>query len=89
MQYAKFCYCQTATHAVYHASTTVLRDLDLLQERFLRQLDVSEVDAFLTYILAPLRLRRDVAMLGIIHRASMRQGPPALWQLIRRCRRIF
>ena len=29
--------------------------------------------------IAPLQVRRDVAMLGVIHRAVLRKGPPQLW----------
>ena len=30
--------------------------------------------------LAPLQVRRDVAMLGVVHRAVLRKGPPQLWR---------
>ena len=33
--------------------------------------------------LAPLSVRRDIAMLGVIHRAILRQGPPQLWKFFR------
>jgi hypothetical protein len=34
--------------------------------------------------LAPLAMRRDIAMLGLIHRAALGKGPPQLRQLIKR-----
>ena len=42
----------------------------------MRQLDVSDEEALLHYNLAPLCARRDLAMLGLIHRAVLGQGPP-------------
>ena len=34
--------------------------------------------------LAPLRMRRDIAMLGMVHRAALGKGPPHLRELIKR-----
>ena len=34
--------------------------------------------------LAPLAVRRDIAMLGLVHRAALLQGPPVLWKFFRR-----
>ena len=47
----------------------MLRRLDKVQESFLRQL------VLLEFNLAPLSMRRDIAMLGIIHRAALGDGP--------------
>ena len=71
------------TPGVYHASTSVLAELDRVQEQFVRQLDLSEEDAFMHFNLAPLCVRRDVAILGFIHRAAIRQGPQHLWRFFR------
>ena len=38
---------------------------------FLRELGVTVDEAFLTYNLAPLRLRRDIAVLGMLHRIQL------------------
>ena len=39
--------------------------------------------------LAPLRARREIALLGIIHRAALRQGPPHFHQFFIRARAIY
>ena len=59
-------YLEYRTPAVYHASDTALMALDSLQDRFLRKLSVSALDALMVFNLAPLRTRRDVAMLGLV-----------------------
>ena len=66
------------TPAVYHACSTRLRRVDRIQERFLKEVGLSAEEALLSFNLAPLSSRRDIAMMGVIHRASMGQGPPQL-----------
>ncbi len=64
------------TPAFYHAATTTLRPLDRILEAFLREVGVSAVEALLQFNLAPLSTRRDIAMLGLIHRCVLGKGPP-------------
>ena len=73
------------TSAVYHATSTVLARLDRLQVTFLRELGVSNEDALLHFNLAPLSMRRDIAMLGLLHRAAIGSGPPQFRELLKRC----
>jgi hypothetical protein len=61
--------------AIYHATGTVLRQLDGLQDRFLRDLGITREAALMDFSLAPLSMRRDIAMLGILHRAAISDGP--------------
>ena len=63
------------TAAIYHCCTTALLHLDHIQERMLEAVGVSELDAFLHFNLAPLAMRRDLAMLGLIHRTVIGRGP--------------
>ena len=63
------------TAGIYHACTSVLQVLDSVQTSFLRELSVSEVEALVYFNLAPLQSRRDMAMLGIIHRSVIGKGP--------------
>ena len=63
------------TAAIYHASTTLLEGVDRVQKGFLAEFGVDEVCAFEAFNLAPLCLRRDLAMLGLIHRSVLGQGP--------------
>jgi len=71
-------YIEYRTSALYHASCSVLRKIDRVQERMLNIAGISEIEALLFFHLAPLRTRRDIAMLGIIHRAALRKGPKQL-----------
>ena len=49
---------------------------------FLKEIGIDEVTALLVFNLAPLSLRRDIAMLGLIHRTILGQGPP-------HCQKLF
>ena len=64
------------TAAIYRACDTVLRPLDHVLDRFLTEIGLSDVDALLYLNLAPLSSRRDMAMLGMIHRSVLGRGPP-------------
>ena len=66
------------TAAIFHATQTELETVDRIQSSFLRDLGISERDVLLEFRLAPLGTRRDIAMLGIIHRAATGRGPPQL-----------
>ena len=72
------------TPAIYHACSTILERVDKLQRRFLREIGVSETEALLQHSLAPLRARRDMAMLGVIHRTVLGLGPPHFQHFFRR-----
>lgn len=76
-------YLEYRTPAIYHACTTILDPLNRVLRNFLRQINVSEIDALLRFNLPPLSTRRDIAMLGVIHRAALRMEPKHFWQWIR------
>jgi hypothetical protein len=63
------------TPGIYHAAASVLKPLDNVLDRFLRQLSVSSIDSLVHFGLAPLETRRDIAMLGVIHRTVIGAGP--------------
>ena len=46
-----------------------------MQSRFLKDAVVSKIYAVVHFRLAPLAVRRDIAMLGVIHRAVLGKGP--------------
>ena len=46
-----------------------------MQMKFLQDAGISEADALMAFNLAPLATRRDIAMLGVIHRAALGKGP--------------
>ena len=53
----------------------VISRLDAVQSRFLRDVGVDDVTALVKFHLAPLSTRRDIAMLGLIHRTIRAKGP--------------
>ena len=63
------------TPAIYHATRALLDRLDAVQSHFLRDIGVDEVNALVHFHLAPLSSRRDMAMLGLIHRTVLGKGP--------------
>ena len=63
------------TSAIYHATTTVLVLLDKLQDYFLKELGITREVALIDHCLAPLAMRRDIALLGLLHRAAIGEGP--------------
>ena len=68
---------------MHHATPFLLSALDRVQEGFLEALDLDEEDAFTDHNLAPLRLRRDIAMLGFLRRFAHRRVPECLAALFR------
>ena len=60
--------------AIYHAAPTLLRRLDAVQHSFLQHLGMSECVAFRTFKLAPLQLRHDIGMLGVLWKVAHRCG---------------
>ena len=74
---------EASTGAIYHASDSVLARLDRLQDRFASEIGLTEKTAFLKFNLAPLCLRRDIAMLGMLHKCVLQQAHPKLNDLFR------
>ena len=68
-------YLEYRTPAIYHATRVVISRLDAVQSRFLRDIGVDDVTALVNFHLAPLSTRRDIAMLGLIHRTILGKGP--------------
>ena len=71
------------TAALYHASDSVLEPLNALQNKIVRAAGMSEVEALMHGRLAPLKTRRDMAILGMLHRQVLGRGPALLGQLIK------
>ena len=68
-------YVEYRTPAVYHATNTVLAPLDRLQDNFLRRVGVQPSEALMRFRLASLKACRDIAIVGLVQRAVMRQLP--------------
>ena len=68
-------FVEHSTPAVHHGSSTLLDGLDRIQRTLLKRLDLTEEEALKKYHLAPLSVRRDVAMLGVVRRTVLNKGP--------------
>ena len=64
---------ESVTPAAYHASTTCVRPLQEVQHLLLKTMGVADELVFTHYVLAPLHLCRDVAMLGVLHKCAHRR----------------
>ena len=64
------------TAAIYHACSSSLAELQSVQDKLLSAAGFAcPIAALLGVKLAPLRVRRDIAMLGLIHQTVLGQGP--------------
>ena len=70
------CLLEASTAAVYHAAPTHLDSIDSIQRRFLKELELTEADAFLRFNLAPLQMRRDIGVLGLLHKVQLGEAHP-------------
>ncbi len=77
-------FIESSTPGLYHAAPSVLERVDRVQRRLLRELDLTEVDALRDYRLAPLSSRRDMGMLGALHKLSLGTAPQQLALLLPR-----
>ena len=70
-----------ATPAIFHVAASTLDQIDRVQQRFLRFVDVTEEAALLHFNCAPLPFRRCVAILGLIFRCVHGLAPRRLCRL--------
>ena len=71
-------YIESGVTGYYHAAPSILDGIDRVQRRLLRELGLSPEETLERYKLAPLQTRRDIAMLGLLHRVSLGQAPKQL-----------
>lgn len=57
---------------IFHASTTLLAKLDCVQNRFILELGLTQESAALRHNLLPLHTRRNIGMLGFLHKSARR-----------------
>ena len=67
--------------SIRHASETALMKLDRLQMSFVAALHLMEKTAFLDRNFAPPCLRRDIGLLGFLHKRVLGQCHPAIMQI--------
>ena len=70
---------------ILHASATSLSRLDSMQRRFLQGLCIDEEPAFLDYNFAPPSVRREIGILGLIHKRVLGCAHPAYESLLPFC----
>ena len=68
-------YMEYRTAAIYHCAKHLLDQVDLVQKRLCKAVGITSEDVLIHFNLAPLKARRDMAMLGLIHRAVLGKGP--------------
>jgi hypothetical protein len=68
-------YIEYRTPTIYHACSSLLQPLDRIQEHVLEAAGLSKEEALFECNLAPLSARRDMAMLGVVHRTVLGRGP--------------
>jgi len=78
------CLLEASAGAIFHASQSHLDSLDRMQSHFVEALGLTENEAFLSFNLAPLKLRRDIAVLGLLHRVQLGEVHPDFQNLFPR-----
>ena len=63
------------TAAIYHACSSSLELLDHVQDKLVEAAGMTAVEVLNVCNLAPLSARRDMALLGLIHRTVLGRGP--------------
>ena len=68
---------ETHSAGLFHACTSLLNQFDQCQDNFLNKLHCNAAAAFLNNNFAPLTLRRNIAVLGLIHKRVLGLAHPA------------
>ena len=68
--------------AIFHASDTLLERLDSAQRGFLQEIGMSPEIAFVEHNFAPPRLRRNIGMLGFLHKRVLGLSHPNIQKLL-------
>ena len=66
----------------FHAASSLLQKIDDAQNRFLHELGLSPARAFLDFNFAPPSLRRNVGMLGMLHKRVLGKCHPSFESLL-------
>ena len=70
---------------IFHASTHILEKLDAIHYSFLRDLDLSPSEAFMEFNFAPPKLRRNIGILGLLHKRVLGLSHPLFQELLPFC----
>ena len=71
--------------AISHISSSILEKLDNMHFKFLRDIDVHPAEAFLDFNFAPPILRRNIGILGMLHKRVLGLCHPMFQTLLPFC----
>ena len=77
-------FIESGTPAYYHAAPSILNMIDSVQNDFLEVIGISKREALIHFNLAPLNSRRDIAMLGVLHKVVLGVAPAPFQTLFKR-----
>ena len=66
----------------FHAAASLLEKIDDVHDRFIHELGLSSAEAFLKYNLPPPKLRRNVGILGLLHKRVLGKCHPSFEVLL-------
>ena len=66
---------------IFHAATYILDKIDAVHYGFLEKLEISAEEAFLNFNFAPPKLRRDIGILGMLHKRVLGLSHPVFQDL--------
>ena len=75
--------------AIFHAASSALAKIDHVQQHFLDELGISDSEAFLRFNFAPPLLRRNIGILGLLHKRVLGKGHPIFQRLLPFHRDVF
>ena len=73
---------ETNMAGYFHAASHLLAKIDAAQNKFLHDLGVSPMHAFMEFNFAPPRLRRNVGILGLLHKRVLGKCHPTFERLL-------
>ena len=68
--------------AIFHAAGSYLSRVDEAQKKFLDEIGITEQEAFLNFNFAPPTLRRDIGILGLLHKRVLGKCHPIFQELL-------
>ena len=80
---------ETHNGAIFHASSSILSRLDDIQRQFLKEIGETERNTFLNFNFAPPLLRRNIGILGVLHKRVIGKSHPIFQQLLPFQRDLF
>ena len=75
------CIQEGSTAAFFHAASSHLEILNVIQRDFVAKVGLSDEEAFIDHNLAPLKIRRNIAALGFLHRVTLGLAHPDIAKL--------